>query len=126
MAHGSWDPRGLLPIRSVIEGNTCEFCSLIISVGQPIVCCQRYGWVHAYCCRNKIQEGATIRLIRQFHEGPHRVYHFEENHGKLALTDGTVGDCSASANKIRHASASSSDPKPTIDLQAFLEPLSDK
>ena len=45
---------------------------------------------------------------------------------KLALTDGTVGDCSASANKIRHVSASSSDPKPTIDLQAFLEPLSDK
>jgi len=37
---------------------------------------------------------------------------------KLALTDGTVGDRDASANKIPHASASSSDlPEPLMDLE---------
>ena len=57
-------------------------------------------------------------MIRQFHEGPHRVYHLEENHGKLALTDGTVGDCKTNVNKIPMASGSSSDlPEPVVDLE---------
>ena len=47
---------------------------------------------------------------------------------KLALTDGTVGDCDANVNKIPRASASSSDlPEPEpIDLAEFLKPVSDK
>ena len=63
-----------------------------------MMCCQKYGWVHADCCRNKVQEGATIRLIRQFHEGPRRVFHLEENHGRMVEVETPGYDSGAEPN----------------------------